>query len=197
MREVLLDLTNIKYFFFDLDGTIVDPKEDTDLIATPSNIKLIDGVKRLIHFIDEQMYGTVSIITNQQGVFEGFTDIREVDEKISIVLKMLEPTKIYAVASSGYGNDYAPKPDTEMFDSFHDIYDDLSINNSVYIGDAGFDENDHERYRGIDNYPVSHSNTDRLFAQNCKVPYIHITHLLSAFKKKKGNTISVNAVLND
>ncbi len=151
---------NKKFAGFDLDFTLIKTKSGKKFPIDANDWTwLYPNVKEIIKEIALDDSFIITIFTNQLGIDKGKTDIEELKKKFTQIHQNLKVNLIFLVADK---DDNYRKPRIGMWKYLKDLG--IKKEGSYYVGDAAGRIKDK-------NFPKDHSDSDRKFAENLKVPF--------------------------
>ena len=155
-----INLTGKKFAGFDLDFTIIKPKSGKKF-STNSNdwIWLFPSVREKLIEISKNKEYIITIFTNQLGIEKGKVTIETIKDKFNKIHKDININFIVLIADK---DDVYRKPRVGMWKFLKEKG--LIKEGSFYVGDAA------GRLK-YENFPKDHSDSDRKFADNIKVPF--------------------------
>jgi len=172
-----------KAIFMDLDGTLIETKSGKDFPVDVGDWKFKEYVLDSLIELYEQEFHRLYIITNQGGIPK-YTNPGVFNTKLHHIID-----EIYTYFNLYYKNrhsfmvDYyvaigmkhpGRKPNKLFFDMASQASGYLDKETSIMIGDAGGRKGDH-------------SDSDKMFAKNAGIEFIHIDNLLAKVKEKYEN----------
>lgn len=173
-----------KVLFIDLDNTIITTKSGETFPKDVNDWKFKDYILDALILMYEQGFGRFCIVTNQGGIPTHYnpTDFKE---KIENVIKNIfsffymyysteaVELEIYYFVAIGMNNPNR-KPNTGFFEKAQTGLGYMDPSESVMIGDAGGRDTDF-------------GDSDKMFAKNCNIKFIHVDDLINKIKDKYEN----------